>query len=123
VSVLTLVCCAILGVGALILGATGAAASASVRAQAAADLAALAAAGALLDLHPDPCSVATASAAGNGGVLQSCSLLPGPVPGGAEVEVAVRRPTDLPFLPSVAARARAGLREQGVVDAERQAAP
>jgi secretion/DNA translocation related TadE-like protein len=122
-SVVTLICCAILGVGALILGATAAAASVSARTQSAADLAALAAAGALLDLHPDPCAVATATAVRNGGVLLSCSLLPAAVPGGAEVAVAVRRRTQMPFLGSVDARARAGLREPGAARGERQVRP
>jgi secretion/DNA translocation related TadE-like protein len=76
------------------------------RAQAAADLAALAAADVALGRRPgDPCALATAVAAANGGRLVSCTVEGG---GDAVVGVEVRPPGAAAQLGTARVSARAG---------------
>ncbi|MGY1843204.1 Rv3654c family TadE-like protein [Modestobacter sp. SYSU DS0875] len=90
---------AALGVAAVLVGA---AVVARHRATAAADLAALAAAGAAVQGDPAACTVAGGVAAANGAAVTSCT-----VGAGAVVEVHVRVPVRLGPLGVVDARGRA----------------
>lgn len=96
-------------IGALVLLLAGAmallsAVAASHRARAAADLAALAAAGARVDGGDarDPCAVASEVAERNGSALAACAVA------GDDVTVTVRTPVSWPGLGAASARARAG---------------
>ncbi len=99
---------ALAGVLALV-GLAGALVAAAVtarhRATAAADLAALAAAGSAVEGHADPCAAAAAVAEANGASLRSCTVDPAAV-----ADVAVGVPVELGPLGEreATARARAG---------------
>ena len=99
-----LCCCVLLmGLGTVVL-AQGAAVVARHRASVVADLAALAAADALLSGSPEPCSSAARVAAAQGGHVVQCQT------GRDQVHVVAEMPTSplLAFLPPARARARAG---------------
>jgi secretion/DNA translocation related TadE-like protein len=90
------------------LGVAGAIA-ARHRAEAAADLAALAAAGRLLLDPGEACAQAAAIASAQGATLQSCAIRADAQEDSVVVEVSVPSPGDLiPGLPPARARARAG---------------
>jgi secretion/DNA translocation related TadE-like protein len=75
------------------------------RAEAAADLAALAAAGNAVAGWADPCATASSVAVANGAVLEACSVLPGAV---VQIRVGVRMPMGPLGLRWARASARAG---------------
>lgn len=90
------------------LGIAGAVA-ARHRAEAAADLAALAAAGRLLLDPGDACAHAASVASAQGAKLRSCAIQVDASEDSVEVEVSVPAPVDLvPGLPPAVGRARAG---------------
>ncbi len=100
--------CTVLALGLLLLGQGARAVVLDQRAKAAADLTALAAAAALLDLAPEPCRTAALIAAGNASQQISCTIRSSPA--GPDALVTVRTiDTAWPF-GRVAATARAGLR-------------
>ena len=92
----------------LLVGAGSRAVAIGQRTAAAADLAALAAAGAVLRLAEDPCSWASRSASANGAAVVRCSTQYPPE--GPTVEVVVRSGAGLARWGQVHRSARAGLR-------------
>jgi secretion/DNA translocation related TadE-like protein len=104
--VAALALCVLVSIGAVVVAQLGRMAVVQERARAAADLAALAAAGSLLSLSEDPCAAAARTAARNRAHVLSCAL----VGAGAEVVVEVQvRHRGWPA-GSLAAQARAGVR-------------